>query len=98
MNIQNLSISNAATSIANLASMRMDLAGEDVETALNAAAQTFIDRASDARARRGDFARETTSAQLEDVMFFASVAHDILDGDVSRPSTGNVRAYTLSLI
>ena len=91
-------ISKAANSIAILASMRIDLAGEDVETALNAAARTFIDRASDARTRRGAFAGETTSEQLEDVMFLASVAHDILDGDVSRPSTGNVRAYTLSLI
>ena len=94
----NSAIQNAAASIANLATMRKDLAGEDIETALNTAAQTFIDQASDARTRRGNFAQETTSAQMEDVMFLASVAHDILDGDVSRPSTGNVRAYTLSLI
>lgn len=96
--MQMSAIAKATNSIAILASMRMDLAGEDVETALNAAAQNFIDQASDARARRGAFARETTSAQLEDVMFLASVAHDILDGDASRPSTGNVRAYALSLI
>ena len=91
-------ISHAVATIANLAAMRVDFAGETAETALNEAAQAFITQASDARARRGVFTQETTSEQMEDVRFLASVARDILDGEVSRPSTGNVRAYALSLI
>ena len=91
-------ISNAAATIANLATMRVDLAGEATETALNAAAQAFIDQASDARLRRGVFAEETSPERMKDVFFIASVARDIIDGEVSRPSTGNVRAYALSLI
>lgn len=91
-------IANAVQSIANLASMRMNYAGETREAALIGAAQGFIANAEDARARRNAYRFETSSETVEDVLFHASVAHDIIDGEVSRPSVGNVRAYALSLI
>lgn len=91
-------IATAAKSIANLASLRMDFAGETPEVALMGAARGFIDNADKARARGGEYRFETSSETMEDILFHASVAGDILDGEVSRPSVGNVRAYALSLI
>ena len=89
---------NAAQSIANLAVLRMELAVESREDALTAAAETFISNAQDAHTRSGSYRFETTTEMLEDVLFHGSVARDIIDGEVSRPSVGNVRAYALSLI
>ena len=91
-------IANAVQSIANLASMRMEYMGETRDDALTSAARGFIANAEDARARRGVYRFETSSETIEDVLFHASVARDILDGNVSRPSVGNVRAYALSLL
>lgn len=91
-------IANAAHAIANLASIRMECTDEPREDALTTAAESFIANAQDARTRSGSYRFETTSEMIEDVLFHGSVARDILDGDVSRPSVGNVRAYALSLI
>lgn len=91
-------IANAAKSIANLASIRMEFTDETREDALTTAAESFIANAQDAHTRSGSYRFETTSEMIEDVLFHGSVARDILDGEVSRPSVGNVRAYALSLI
>lgn len=70
--------------------------GLEPEVALDMAADNAKQTATDARTRGGIWASETTTRQIEDALFQGSVASDILDGTVERPSTGNVRAYALA--
>lgn len=65
--------------------------------AVDRVARSVVDSAHDARTRTGTWARETTTQQIDDAMFQGTVAADILDGTVARPSVGNVRAHTLAL-
>lgn len=88
----------AAAQIALAAKLYIQLSGTTTHEALNIMARAYASDAHDARTRTKGWARETTSEMLEEVLFLGSVARDILDGTVSRPSTGNVRAYALAAI
>lgn len=65
----------------------------EVDAALDHVAKIAISDANDARARRGAFATHLTTDQRDAFIEYGQVAADILDGTVSRPSTGNVRDY-----
>lgn len=71
--------------------------GIDTEAAVIECATVAVESARRARSRIKPFDREMNTEQLEDIAFLGSVAQDILDGAVSRPSTGNVRQYAISL-
>lgn len=75
-----------------------DLTGCTGVEAVMGAALTAVATAEAARKRIGKFRYETTSDEIERLGFLGAVAADILDGTVSRPSTGNVREYALSLL
>lgn len=68
------------------------------EEFLDVIARGFVDNATDARTRTGAWAFESTSEQIENALFYGTVASDILDGTVERPSTGNVRQYALNVL
>ena len=85
-------------SIARTARIRVDLANESPATAVRAVAADLIDGNRRRTARTGEFASETSADTAESWAFFAAVAQDIIDGTVTRPSVGNVRAYTESLV
>lgn len=89
-------IPKAAEYIAHLAKMHIDFTGESPADALTAAATEVTRLAGEARTRTGMFTVEMRSELLEEWLFLGSVARDILDGDVSRPSTGNVREFALA--
>lgn len=91
-------IQQAATNIANAARIAVDLGGMTPDAALSLAARNEVENSHAATSRNGHWASETTSEQIDAVAFQASVAADILDGSVTRPSTGNVRAYALTLV
>lgn len=95
---QDLTIGIAATNLANAARIGVELGGMSPEAALDMAAKQAVQTATDARTRSGIWSSETSSRQIEDALFQGSVARDVLDGEVSRPSTGNVRSYALGLI
>jgi hypothetical protein len=91
-------IAESAANLANAARIGVDLAGVDKAHALDAVCRDAVSIAHKARTRDGFFAREFTTAQLEPYLFQGSVAADILDGTVERPSVGNVRQYALDLV
>lgn len=95
-----MSIPTACTNLANAARIILELSTAPVtpDEAIDTACDHARITAHNARTRHGIWARETTTRQIEDTLFQGSVAADILDGKVERPSTGNVRAYTLNLI
>ena len=66
--------------------------------ALTHAATDMVADAKDARKRVGAFAATVSADNAELWVFHGSVASDVLDGSIVRPSVGNVRAYTLALI
>lgn len=68
-----------------------------LEETVDRLAGRMIDNATDARTRGGQWARESTTEQIDEVLFYGTVALDVLDGDVERPSVGNVREHTLRL-
>lgn len=78
------------------AKLSVDLGGYAPEEALILAAKLAVQDAHRARTRDGYWAYETSSEALEDAVFAGSVASDVLDGTVTRPSTGNVREYALA--
>jgi hypothetical protein len=57
----------------------------------------FIETAQQARTRGGIWSSETASEQIDAALFQAAVAKDARD-NTSRPSTGPMRDYVLSLI
>lgn len=97
MTTEDLTIPAAVANIVTGAHVAVTF-GVEPEEALNMAARNVRQTATDARTRGGIWAGETSSRQIEDALFQGSVAADILDGTVSRPSTGNVRAYALDLL
>lgn len=95
MNTETLTIPIAVANIVAVARTAASF-GMEPEKALDFAAAATKQTATDARTRGGIWASETTTRQIEDALFQGSVASDILDGTVERPSTGNVRAYALA--
>lgn len=93
------SIAEAADKLAGIVKTTILLSGGKLsaEDALDFAARAATANASDARTRGGIWATESTSEQIEETLFFGSVARDALEG-TSRPSTGNVRSYVLTQI
>ena len=88
--------------VAEQASLALEMFGAEFgirpEAAVDQIARALVTRAADARTRKGSWASETTTEEIEAAMFYGAVAQDILDGKVARPSTGNVRAHTLALV
>ncbi|HMM95326.1 hypothetical protein [Phycicoccus sp.] len=60
------------------------------DAVLRVAAST-VEEGDLAAARCGRWAAETTTAQIENALFMAVVAEDVIDGTVARPSVGNIR-------
>lgn len=81
--------------LARNASMVIELGGMTPEAALDLAARKSIETATAARTRTGIYAQETSSETIEEVLFYAAVARDVLDGEAFRPSVGNVRQAAL---
>lgn len=94
------SIAEAADALAGVSKTTIALSGGTLtaDQALGFAARAAVANAENARTRTGIWASESTKEQIEEVLFFASVARDALDGTTSRPSTGNVREYVLNKI
>lgn len=65
--------------------------GKTPDEAMNLAAEAAVKSGHDARTRGGIWASESSAEQIEDALFMATVARDVLDGRVARPSVGNVR-------
>lgn len=93
-----LTIQSATRTIVDGAKVAMDLRGLSAADALDCAAEYAIQDGRDACARTGAWRTESTAEQIEAATFQAAVARDILNGTVSRPSTGNVRDYALALL
>ena len=98
----NYNYPSVATMVAEQANLVLEILGADSgtrpEEAVDQVARALVTRATDARTRNGSWASETTTEEVEAALFYGMVARDILDGKVARPSTGNVRAYTLALV
>ena len=97
METEKSAMATAAEQLATAASTILSVAGEhfDANSALDYACKHATDNATEARTRGGQWAYESTSEQIEEALFFGSVASDILDGETTRPSVGNVREYAL---
>jgi len=93
-----LTLKENADTIARVAEVAMSLGGSSVEWAVDYAAKNVADDAKKARKREGIFAGEMTSEALEEWAFLGSVAHDVINGTISRPSTGNVREYVTNTV
>jgi len=93
-----ISIPTAVQNIVTAARVAMDLGGMESIEALDHSAHIARQIGRDARARVGRWARETDTETIEAHCFQGSVAADILDGTVERPSVGNVRSYALQLL
>jgi len=91
-----LTLKENADVIASVAEVAMSLGASSVEWAVDHAAKNIADDAKKARKREGVFASEMTSEALEEWAFLGSVAYDVINGTVSRPSTGNVREYVIN--
>ena len=65
--------------------------------ALHFTAKSLISRGNSANSRSGVWSSETTCEQIEEALWFASVAQDILD-NTFRPSTGPVGDYALGQV
>lgn len=91
-------IQTAARNIATGACILVRFAEKSPEEALTLAAEGSRKNARDCAQRTGIWASTTTSEQIEAALFQGSVAADILDGTISRPSTGNVREYALAAV
>jgi hypothetical protein len=85
----------AVAAIARTAVVAVELGNYTPKDAILFAAAQFVDTGRAARTRTGVYAFETKTETLEDAFFHAGVAHDVIDGDVSRPSVGNVRQAAL---
>lgn len=81
--------------LVNAARIGVRLGGLTPEQALDVVAINAKTEATRARQRTGLWASETTSSAIEEALFAGSVARDILDGTIERPSTGNVRQHAL---
>ena len=92
-----VTIRDVADALARTARIAVDF-GEEVETAITVVATNYTKEADDAVARRGWFSHALTGEQIDQYRFFGAVARDVLDGTVSRPSTGNVRDYVRAQI
>ena len=93
------SIPAACQSLATTARILLD-AGivASASDALTHAATNMVANAKDARKRTGAFSSTLSADNAELWVLYGSVAFDVLDGSVARPSVGNVRAYALALI
>lgn len=91
-------IPEAATYIARVARVGVELGKQSPEAALDTACELAVQNAQNALDRVGQWASRATTQQIEEAVFHGSVAQDILDGTVTRPSTGNVRAYALAVV
>lgn len=93
---------SVAALVAEQANLMLEMFGAESsispEAAVDQVARTLVKRATEARTRNGSWAFETTAEEVEAALFYGMVARDILDGKVERPSTGNVRAYTIALV
>ena len=89
-------IQTAARVIARNATMRCEMLGESRNVALHHAAESIQEEFVSLSKRTGWWAEELSTETIEQWKLFNSVAEDILDGTVSRPSTGNVRNYALN--
>ena len=93
---------SVAALVADQANLVLEMFGPEFdirpEAAVDQVARALVTRATDARTRNGSWASETTTEEIDAALFYGVVAQDILDGKVARPSTGNVRAYTLALV
>lgn len=82
------------TVLARCANIRYETGYSRTE-AMDMVAQNAIDVAQDAAQRRGTFQDECTTEELESAAFYGSVGADVMDGNISRPSVGNVRMALL---
>ena len=93
---------SVAALVAEQANLVLEMFGTESgirpEAAVDQIARALVTRATDARTRNGSWASETTTEEIDAALFYGVVARDILDGTVPRPSTGNVREYTLALV
>lgn len=88
----------AATAlVADQAKYLAEAVGIDTKAAVNQIARGLVARADEARTRTGAWSYETTTEKVDEALFYGMVANDILDGNIARPSIGNVRAHTLAL-
>lgn len=86
----------AVAAIARTAVIAVELGNYAREDAISFAADKFIETAVAARTRTGVYAYETKTETLDEVRFHAAVARDVLDGEASVPSIGNVRKAALA--
>jgi hypothetical protein len=91
-------IQECVANLVTAARVAVELGGMSADDALSLAARGAVSEAHAAATRGGRWAVESTTEQIDATLFQGSVARDILDGTVSRPSTGNVRAYALALL
>lgn len=91
-------IQNHVQYLANAARVAVELGGLAPGRALDMVARNAQAEATLARTRGGRWAQESTTAAIDEALFAGSVARDILDGAVFRPSTGNVRNYALGVL
>ena len=94
------SITEVAEALAGITSSTITMSGGKIsaEKALDLAARSAQQNAMDALTRTGIWTTESTSEQIQETLFFGSVAADALDGEISRPSTGNVRQFILARV
>lgn len=86
------SYSDALDILAGNVRMALDLApGLTIYSVVDRIAAHTVENATLASTRGGHWATESTPAQIEDALFMGTVASDVLDGTVARPSIGNVR-------
>lgn len=84
--------------LAIAARLGVQVGGMTADAAADLAATNAKQTAFDARTRNGIWASTTSAAQIEDALFMGTVASDVLDGTVRRPSVGNVRQALIATV
>lgn len=91
-------ITSNVNTVVQMARLSVELGGYTPEDAVDRAARLVEVDAKKAANREGIFAGVMTYELLEEWRVLGSVARDIINGTVVRPSTGNVREYAINAV
>ena len=90
-------IQTAVETLASTARIAVE-AGFTRTQAAKLVCENAVTESDKAMARTGVWNAESTTEQIEAVLFIGSVARDAIAGDVVRPSVGNVRDAIVNAI
>lgn len=91
-------IQDSLQNLAKVARVAVELGGLTKTQAAKLVCENAVAESRAAMQRTGVWNAESTTEQIEAVLFQGSVAADAINGEVERPSVGNVRAALIAAI